>query len=139
MAEDKNINFDREPDDNDDTKSGNDLSWRPERKGIGEKIRERNREKYETNGLTNLMSKLKLNELLGYAAAMMFFALSGMIFFRIYDTPGMSPEYRIVLSLVLFLYGVYRVVTTRGKASSTKRRQRIEEHRASMGSNRGEN
>lgn len=136
MAEDKNRNSDWESEDNDDMKSGDDQNLEQERMSIGEKIRERNREKYESSGLTKLMSKLRLNELLGYAAAMMFFTLSGMIFFRVYDTPGMAPEYRIVLSLVLFLYGLYRVVTTRGKANSTKRRQRIEEHRASMGSRR---
>ncbi|NTV47027.1 MAG: hypothetical protein HGB11_11020 [Chlorobiales bacterium] len=137
MAEDKSNGFDTDPEDNDDFESNDDQEGLSDHKRIGEKIRERNREKYEKGGLAGLTSKIGLNELIGYAAALMFFILAGAIFFRFYDTPGMSPEYRIVLSSVLFLYGVYRVATTRARASSAKRRQRIEEHRATLGSRRG--
>lgn len=136
MAEDKIRDFDNDPEDNDEFEFDDDQNGQSDHKGIGEKIRERNRLKYEQGGLFGLSSKIQLNELIGYAAALMFFILAGMVFFRFYDTPGMSPEYRIVLSAVLFLYGVYRVVTTRARANSAKRRQRIESHRSTLDSRR---
>jgi hypothetical protein len=50
----------------------------------------------------------------------------------------MTPEYRGILSLILFLYGLYRVVTTRGKTNAAKRLARIKKHRSERSAGRYE-
>ncbi|ACF14778.1 hypothetical protein Ctha_2328 [Chloroherpeton thalassium ATCC 35110] len=124
----KDQNYDEANEPFDDEENGEVPGIHQER--IGEKIRQRNQEK-QIGGTVS--SKMLLNEIIGYGSAALFFILGGMIFFEIYKAPGMTAEYRVVLSLVLFLYGMYRVVTTRGKANAAKRHARIKRHRSTLG------
>ena len=95
---------------------------------IGKQLREKSRKSSSMN--TNQL----INELIGYGSGLLFFGLSGFIFFGFFSSPGMTPEYRSILSLILFLYGLYRVVTTRGKSNAAKRRERLMKHRSERSS-----
>jgi len=99
---------------------------------IGEKLRKRNHR--NDIGSSGGAPKTILNELIGYGAGLLFIALAAILFFEIYKVPGMSAEQRVVFSLILSLYGLYRAVTTRGKANAAKRRAKIMKHRSHLGS-----
>gem|GEM_PF-2482543 len=92
---------------------------------IGKHLREKSSQKELPKNNT-----LLINDLIGYGSGLLFFGLSLFIFFGFFDSPGMTPEYRSILSLILFLYGVYRVVTTKGKSNAAKRRERLKKHRS---------
>lgn len=72
---------------------------------------------------------LTTNEVIGYSVMLMFFVLGGMVYLGALVPQWATVEYRNVLMAVMFLYGIYRGVTTYAKANQWRRRQAFEEQR----------
>ncbi|MFN3344659.1 MAG: hypothetical protein ACK412_03310 [Chloroherpetonaceae bacterium] len=70
---------------------------------------------------------LTTNEVIGYSVMLMFFVLGVMVYLGALVPQWATTEYRNVLMSVMFLYGIYRGVTTYAKASQSRRRQAFEE------------
>ncbi len=72
---------------------------------------------------------LTTNEVIGYSVMLMFFVLGVMVYLGALVPQWATVEYRNVLMSVMFLYGIYRGVTTYAKANQWRRRQAFEEQR----------
>ncbi len=72
---------------------------------------------------------LTTNEVIGYSVMLMFFVLGGMVYLGALVPEWATVEYRNILMTVMFLYGIYRGVTTYAKANQWRRRQAFEEER----------
>ncbi len=69
---------------------------------------------------------LTTNEVIGYSATLMFFVLGVMVYLGALVPQWATDEYRNILMAVMFLYGIYRGVTTYAKANQWRRRQAFE-------------
>lgn len=72
---------------------------------------------------------LTTNEVIGYSVSLMFFVLGVMVYLGALVPEWATVEYRNVLMAVMFLYGVYRGVTTYAKGAQWRRRQAFEAQR----------
>jgi hypothetical protein len=72
---------------------------------------------------------LTTNEVIGYCVMLMFFVLGIMVYLGALVPQWATVEYRNILMAVMFLYGIYRGVTTYAKANQWRRRQAFEAQR----------
>jgi hypothetical protein len=69
------------------------------------------------------------NEVIGYSVMLMFFVLSAMVYLGALVPEWATTDYRNILMTVMFLYGLYRGVTTFARANQRKRRIEFESQR----------
>ena len=91
--------------------------------------RERARKPMPKKAFRGMWLGLTTNEVIGYSVMLMFFVLGGMVYLGALVPQWATVEYRNILMAVMFLYGIYRGVTTYAKASQSRRRQIFEEQR----------
>lgn len=91
--------------------------------------RERARKPVRKKASRGMWFGLTTNEVIGYSVMLMFFVLGGMVYLGALVPQWATVEYRNILMTVMFLYGIYRGVTTYAKASQSRRRQAFEEQR----------
>ncbi|MGQ9805326.1 MAG: hypothetical protein ACUVRP_04510 [Chlorobiales bacterium] len=91
--------------------------------------RERARNPVQKKAPRGMWMGLTTNEVIGYSVMLMFFVLGAMVYVGALVPQWATVEYRNVLMAVMFLYGIYRGVTTYAKASQARRRQAFEEQR----------
>lgn len=91
--------------------------------------RERARKPMPKKAFRGMWLGLTTNEVIGYSVMLMFFVLGAMVYLGALVPQWATVEYRNILMAVMFLYGIYRGVTTYAKASQARRWQAFEEQR----------
>ncbi len=91
--------------------------------------RERARKPVQRRRARGMWFGLTTNEVIGYSVMLMFFVLGVMVYLGALVPQWATVEYRNVLMSVMFLYGIYRGVTTYAKANQWRRRQAYEAQR----------
>lgn len=91
--------------------------------------RERARKPMPKKASRGMWLGLTTNEVIGYSVMLMFFVLGAMVYLGALVPQWATVEYRNILMAVMFLYGIYRGVTTYAKASQARRWQAFEEQR----------
>lgn len=91
--------------------------------------RERARKPARKKASRGMWFGLTTNEVIGYSVMLMFFVLGAMVYLGALVPQWATVEYRNILMTVMFLYGIYRGVSTYAKASQARRRQAFEEQR----------
>ncbi|MDX2127926.1 MAG: hypothetical protein SFU91_02685 [Chloroherpetonaceae bacterium] len=94
---------------------------------IGERIRaRRNRPK-------SFLSRITVNEIIGYSLSLTFFVLAVAVFIGKGMPSGSSRQFQNMMTGIFLLYSIYRFVVTRAKAAQKRRIDSINDHRRKLG------